>query len=190
VDTIILIFLILSFILFSNTVFFPKQTPHEVQKIEITVNDDNVTHEIEENNGTTETQELPLETNATSALIEYATDKLGTPYKLAHAGPDFYDCSGFVYDVYKNTGITLPRTAIAQSEFGEKIEKAELQAGDLIFFDTSDKGEVNHSGIYIGDAKFIHASSGKNSMKVVITELNNPFYIKAYRDARRVDLQK
>ena len=94
-------------------------------------------------------------------LIALAKSKLGSPYVYAKAGPDSFDCSGFVYYLFNENNIDIPRTSIAQSKIGSKITRDEIKRGDLVFFDTSLKGHVNHSGIYLGDGKFIHASSGK-----------------------------
>jgi len=66
-----------------------------------------------------------------------------------------------VYYIFKENNIILPRTSIDQSKVADKISIEKLEKGDLVFFDTSLKGHVNHSGIYLGDGKFIHASSGK-----------------------------
>ena len=100
-------------------------------------------------------------------LIALAKSKLGSPYVYANAGPDSFDCSGFVYYLFNENNIDIPRTSIAQSKIGSKITRDEIKRGDLVFFDTSLKGHVNHSGIYLGDGKFIHASSGKaNSVTI------------------------
>jgi len=100
-------------------------------------------------------------------LIALAKSKLGSPYVYAKAGPDSFDCSGFVYYLFNENNIDIPRTSIAQSKIGSKITRDEIKRGDLVFFDTSLKGHVNHSGIYLGDGKFIHASSGKaNSVTI------------------------
>lgn len=100
-------------------------------------------------------------------LIALAKSKLGSPYVYAKAGPDSFDCSGFVYYLFNKNDIDIPRTSIAQSKIGSKITRDEIKRGDLVFFDTSLKGHVNHSGIYLGDGKFIHASSGKaNSVTI------------------------
>ncbi len=95
-------------------------------------------------------------------VVLLAKENLGKPYVYGKSGPNSFDCSGFVYGIYKQLNITLPRTSLAQSEVkGSKIPRNLLQAGDLLFFDTSKKGHINHSAIYLGEGEFIHASSGK-----------------------------
>jgi cell wall-associated NlpC family hydrolase len=88
--------------------------------------------------------------------------------------------------ICKKNGIKLPRRAIEQSKVGKYVSRNNLKPGDLIFFDTSKhhRGYVNHVGIYIGNNKFIHASSAKK--KVIITSLKKTFYSKRYKIARRV----
>lgn len=120
-------------------------------------------------------------------ITALAKQKLGKKYVWGATGNrDTFDCSGLTTYVYKKNGITLPRRAIAQSKVGKIVDKKELRKGDLVFFDTSRnrKGYVNHVGIYIGDGKFIHASSAKN--KVVITDMSKSFYNKRFKVARRV----
>ena len=119
-------------------------------------------------------------------ITSLAKTKLGKKYVWGASGnKNTYDCSSFVKYVYKKQGIELPRTSIMQSKVGKYVKRDELQKGDLIFFDTSKKrkGYVNHVGIYLGDNKFIHASSAKK--KVVITSLEKNFYSNRYNGARR-----
>ncbi len=119
-------------------------------------------------------------------ITSLAKTKLGKKYVWGASGnKNTYDCSSFTKFVYKNIGIDIPRTSIRQSKFGKFVKRSELQKGDLIFFDTSKKrrGYVNHVGIYLGDNKFIHASSAKK--KVVITSLDKKFYSNRYKGARR-----
>ena len=119
-------------------------------------------------------------------ITSLAKTKLGKKYVWGASGnKNTYDCSSFTKFVYKNIGIDIPRTSIRQSKFGKYVKRSELKKGDLIFFDTSKKrkGYVNHVGIYLGDNKFIHASSAKK--KVVITSLNKNFYSNRYKGARR-----
>ena len=120
-------------------------------------------------------------------IIDLAKKKLGKRYVWGAVGQrNTFDCSGLTSYVCKANGIHIPRRAIEQSKYGKYVSRKELQPGDLVFFDTSKrrKGYVNHVGIYIGNDKFIHASSAKK--KVVITSLKKPFYSQRFKGARRV----
>ncbi|WP_052746185.1 LysM peptidoglycan-binding domain-containing C40 family peptidase [Sulfurovum lithotrophicum] len=120
-------------------------------------------------------------------LIKLAKKKLGRRYVWGATGQkNTFDCSGLTSYVCKKNGIKIPRRAIEQSKYGKYVSRKNLKPGDLIFFDTSKrrKGYVNHVGIYIGNNKFIHASSAKK--KVIITSLNKPFYSQRFKLARRV----
>ena len=125
------------------------------------------------------------DTDKCKKITSLAKTKLGKKYVWGASGnKNTYDCSSFVKYVYKKNGIELPRTSINQSKVGKYVKRDELQKGDLIFFDTSKrrKGYVNHVGIYLGDNKFIHASSAKK--KVVVSNLSK-FYGQRYKGARR-----
>ena len=114
-----------------------------------------------------------------------AKKKLGKRYVWGASGTkNTYDCSSFTKYVYRKNGITIPRTSINQSKFGKYVKRKDLKKGDLIFFDTSKrrKGYVNHVGIYLGNNKFIHASSAKK--KVIVSSLST-FYGNRYKGARR-----
>ncbi|WP_138159267.1 C40 family peptidase [Peptoniphilus catoniae] len=116
--------------------------------------------------------------------VDSALDKLGSTYVYGDTGKAGYDCSGLVYAVYKNQlGINLPRSSSDQSTYGKQVSKAELQAGDLIFFNTSGKG-VSHVGIYMGNGEFVHASSGQS--KVVVSNLSEDYYSSRFVNATRV----
>jgi cell wall-associated NlpC family hydrolase len=120
------------------------------------------------------------------SLLKEAKHHLGKRYVWGAVGPSRFDCSGFTSYVCKKNGITIPRTSIMQAKVGKKVSKKNLKAGDLIFFDTSKhhKGYVNHVGIYLGDHKFIHASSAKK--KVMISSLDKAFYNNRFKWGRRV----
>ncbi len=114
-----------------------------------------------------------------------AKKKLGKKYVWGASGRgNTYDCSSFCQYVYRKNGISIPRTSIMQSKHGKYVKRKDLKKGDLIFFDTSKKrkGYVNHVGIYLGDNKFIHASSARK--KVVVSNLSK-FYGQRYKGARR-----
>ncbi|MFZ5965952.1 MAG: SH3 domain-containing protein [Bacillota bacterium] len=121
-------------------------------------------------------------------ITDFAQQYLGVPYKWGASSPSGFDCSGFTSYVFKNFGISLARRSSDQAKQGEKVSKSELKPGDLVFFDTSgaNNGNITHVGIYIGDGKFIHASSGKNAKKVVISSLAEGYYNEKYVTARRI----
>ncbi|RLA76037.1 MAG: hypothetical protein DRG30_03725 [Epsilonproteobacteria bacterium] len=116
-----------------------------------------------------------LPTDKIAGLITLAKSKLGNSYATAKAGPDHFDCSGFVYYLFKTNDIVIPRSSLAQSKAGKHLNRKEIKKGDILFFDTANRHHVNHSGIYLGDGKFIHSSSGK-AYGVTISELDKGFY--------------
>jgi cell wall-associated NlpC family hydrolase len=125
--------------------------------------------------------------NKSAKITRLAKKKLGRRYVWGAVGQkNTFDCSGLTSYVCKKNGIKIPRRAIEQSKYGKYISRNNLKPGDLIFFDTSKrrKGYVNHVGIYLGNDRFIHASSAKK--KVIITKLGKSFYSKRYKGARRV----
>ncbi|MCH9740974.1 MAG: C40 family peptidase [Epsilonproteobacteria bacterium] len=118
-------------------------------------------------------------------IVNIAKSHLGKPYRYGQTGPKSFDCSGFVYGVFKSVNVPLPRTSLDQSKIsGSKLYKRDLTIGDLVFFDTSGRGHVNHSGIYIGGSQFIHASSGK-AYSVTISDMNG-WYRDKFKWGKRV----
>jgi len=127
--------------------------------------------------------EAPIEDNwvkisKEEEIILTAQEFMGAKYVWAANGPDCFDCSGFTKYVYKENGMILPRYSGNQAKVGIKVSYNELQVGDLVFFNTDKhyRKKVNHVGIYIGDNKFIHASSAKK--KVVITSFKEKRFYK------------
>ena len=119
-------------------------------------------------------------------IPKIAKEKLGHRYVWGATGPSVFDCSGFTSYVYRKIGINLPRTSRQQARFGKLVGREYLKPGDLIFFDTAfHRKGIDHVGIYIGDQKFIHASSARK--KVIITSLKKAFYSQRFRLARRVN---
>ena len=92
-------------------------------------------------------------------VVETAKKYLGNPYVYGGTSlTNGTDCSGFTQGVMKIHGVSLPRTASAQSKVGTLIPKANIQKGDLLFFGPS-TSSISHCGIYIGEDKMIHAST-------------------------------
>ena len=95
-----------------------------------------------------------------------------------------FDCSGLVAHVFKEAyGLLLPHNSKAQSEYGKVIPVSELQAGDLVFFNTL-KQPYSHVGIYLGDERFIHAPKAG---AVVRTEnMKLTYWRTRFNGARRI----
>jgi len=119
-------------------------------------------------------------------LLQYAVDQDGTPYRKGGISPERgFDCSGFVRHVFAHVeGVALPHSARALSLLGEKVRKADLQPGDLVFFRIV-RHTISHVGIYLGDNRFIHASS-RRSGGVRISDLADSYWAKRYTLARRL----
>ena len=118
-------------------------------------------------------------------IIATAKSCLGVPYRSGGTSMKGFDCSGFTYYVFGQNGITLNRTATAQYQQGTHISKSELQPGDLVFFTNEDSGpNIGHVGIYIGDGKVIHASSGH--WQIVIADMSVSWFVEHYYGAARI----
>jgi cell wall-associated NlpC family hydrolase len=119
-------------------------------------------------------------------MIEFAKQFIGTPY--VYGGTDLtsgVDCSGFTYSVYKQFGIVLDRRSRDQINDGEFVDKEDLQAGDLVFFNTGGDSEISHVGMYIGGGEYIHSTDGKAN-GVTISSLNDDYALRTYYGAARI----
>jgi len=114
-------------------------------------------------------------------LVQTARAFMGVPYKWGGTNPNGYDCSGFVQEVFRLAGHSVPRMADVQYEQLEKVEREGLEPGDLVFFNTDGSG-VSHVGIYSGDGKFLHASSSRG---VIESALEESYYSTRYIGASR-----
>ena len=112
---------------------------------------------------------------------------LGIDYRRGGASQATgFDCSGLVAHVYQSAfNIRLPRISKAQAEQGIAMDLAQIEAGDLLFYDTL--GEPNsHVGIFIGDGRFIHAP--KPGDRVRVERMNSAYWVKRFNGARRIDV--
>ena len=90
-----------------------------------------------------------------------------------------------MYCVYKNFGINLNRVSRDQIRNGVRVDKANLQAGDLVFFNTGGNSSISHVGMYIGGGQFIHATNNSKNC-VQISNLNSGYNARTYVGACRV----
>jgi cell wall-associated NlpC family hydrolase len=121
-------------------------------------------------------------TTAVRRVIQTAMKYVGVPYVFGGSTPDGFDCSGFIRYVFGKSGVSMPRMADAQFELGQAVSKQRLQPGDLVFFTTYAPG-ASHVGIYLGEGKFINASSSRG---VVVDRMDNSYWGPRYIGARRV----
>ena len=100
----------------------------------------------------------PIPDTSYSDVASFAVQFVGNPYVSGGTSlTNGADCSGFVQSVYANFGVSLPRTAPAQSTVGYSVPVDQIQAGDIISYGYN--GNVSHSALYIGDNTIVHAST-------------------------------
>jgi cell wall-associated NlpC family hydrolase len=122
-------------------------------------------------------------------IVSYGMEFLGTPYVAAGCGKDGFDCSGFVYFVYNNFKIKVPRSSSQFENFGKEIPIVDVKKGDVLLFLSPTRNVIGHMGIVTNpkgmESDFIHSTSGRE-MKVVITSLKKPGYTRRFVKAIRV----
>ncbi|SPT54233.1 Probable endopeptidase p60 precursor [Actinomyces bovis] len=114
-------------------------------------------------------QEIPASA-AGSNIVAIASQYLGVPYVYGGTSPSGFDCSGLVQYVYRQAGISLPRTSYAQGAAGTRVSAAQAQPGDIVYYGY-------HVGIYIGNGKMIHAPRPGDVVKVAAV-YDSPSYIR------------
>jgi cell wall-associated NlpC family hydrolase len=120
-------------------------------------------------------------------LIHSASDKIGTKYRSGGTTDEGFDCSGLMYNIFNLYQVKLPHSSYEQSKLGTIIEKENVQKGDLIFFRTNGRNQINHVGmvveIFEDEIKFIHSST---SSGVIISSTKEPYYQKSFAQINRV----
>ncbi|MFD0671195.1 C40 family peptidase [Cohnella sp. GCM10027633] len=129
-------------------------------------------------------QQASAATAESLSLVSLGKNYIGTPYLYGSTpgSTDSFDCSSYTQHVFGELGIWLPRTSSSQAWVGDKIDKAYLSVGDLLFFRTGGAG-ISHVGIYAGGGKMLHASSSKG---VTLSDMTTSYWKNAYVTARRV----
>jgi cell wall-associated NlpC family hydrolase len=118
--------------------------------------------------------------------LEFSKRFLGLPYTWGGTSSYGYDCSGFTQMLVRRRGVTMPRDAGPQAEWSgvSSVDRQHLQPGDLLYFGASEK-KITHTGIYLGDGKFINATTHLTPM-VRIDDLNDTYWTKLLVAARRL----
>ena len=125
---------------------------------------------------------MALQPSALRAMVDTATSMIGQPYRFGGAAPGGFDCSGLVEYAALSAGIRVPRTAAEQLRIGAPVDRADLQAGDLIFMHLARK-EL-HVAIALDRQLFVHAPSTGGYVR--IDSLIAAPYAKGFIGARRV----
>lgn len=119
------------------------------------------------------------------AVLKTAYSQIGAKYKAGSASPKSgFDCSGFVYWVYKKNGYSVPRMSTAQAKCGQSVSKKSVKRGDILVFKVNQSPHGYHTGIYVGKNKFIHSPSKGKAVKV--DPINNVYWKDKLVAVRRV----
>lgn len=112
-----------------------------------------------------------------TTFVEYSKRYIGKPYMRGATGPDAFDCSGLVFACSRESiGVQLPRQTKAMYNFCEIINDSEREAGDLVFFKTTDDGSISHVGIYVGNNQFVNAASDGPNNGVILSSLKENYW--------------
>jgi len=119
-------------------------------------------------------------------MIALSKRFLGLPYTWGGTSSYGYDCSGLTQMLCRRRGIHMPRDAQPQAEWSgvTAVERKDLQPGDLLYFGSSEK-HITHTGLYLGDGKFIDATTYETPM-VRIDNLDDPHWTRLLVAMRRV----
>lgn len=121
--------------------------------------------------------------NSLKKILTHYSQWQGVRYQLGGESRKGIDCSAYMQQIFRDQfSVRLPRSTKEQMKLGNAITKSDLDTGDLVFFKISQ--QEHHVGIYIGEGKFIHASS---STGVTVSRLDNQYWSQHYQLARRVN---
>lgn len=133
----------------------------------------------------------PIKNNASleDDIVNFGMGLLGVPYVGGGCSKAGFDCSGFVYFVYKHFEIQVPRSSSQFKDFGTEIPIDSVRKGDILVFLSPTRNVIGHVGIVTNpkgmESDFIHASSGRE-MKVIVTSLKKEGYTRRFVKAVRV----
>jgi cell wall-associated NlpC family hydrolase len=126
------------------------------------------------------------------SIVNYAQTFLKTPYVWGGTSPKGFDCTGYLYFVYKHFGIKVSRASSGYENVGSKIDLSQVKPADILLFTGTDatKRKVGHVGMVISNTNglvtFIHSSSSKRHFGVTITEYNSSGYVQRFLRAIKI----
>lgn len=137
----------------------------------------------------TERKETKENQKLADNIIDSASENLGVRYRFGGTTTNGYDCSGLVFSTFSRYDIALPRTSFDQSKQGTFLGNnlKEARKGDLIFFKTNSRSQINHVGIVTDvnndEVRFIHTSTSKG---VIISSTKEPYYQRTFVQLNRI----
>lgn len=156
--------------------------------VETTQPTEETTEATEETTEATEETTAPTETtpppsNKGEAVAALARAQIGKPYLFGGNGPEAFDTTGFIYYCFRQNGISAPRRLSDQANYGVEVALEDLQPGDVMFFWTSNPGEVEYPAIYVGNGMIVAARNEEHP----VTEMNSNsnYYAQRFVTARR-----
>ncbi|WP_203333999.1 LysM peptidoglycan-binding domain-containing protein [Planococcus beigongshangi] len=123
----------------------------------------------------------PAAADTAGKITEIAKSLIGTPYVWGGSTAGGFDCSGFIFHVYNQAGIKIPRTSTTGYD-ARSYDVNSPAIGDLVFFENTYRAGISHVGIYIGNNQFIHAGGDQ----VQVTNLNNSYWSKHFSGFKRL----
>ena len=131
----------------------------------------------------TEAPTAPPPSDKGEAVAYTAQSMLGVPYALGGDGPDSFDTTGFIRYCFAQNGISVSRSLSEQATTGEEVPVDDLRPGDVLFFWTSNEGEVEYPAIYIGGGKMIAARNSEHPVSEM--SFNSTWFQERFLFARR-----
>ena len=133
------------------------------------------------------TQSSTSDSSSTSgtrqSIVNFALQFVGCPYVYGGTSlTNGADCSGFTQSVMANFGISIPRTAGAQSVGGRAVSLSNIQPGDLLFYSGSGDYGIGHVTMYIGNGQVVHASTSRTGIIVSDIGYRTPCAARSYID--------
>ena len=126
----------------------------------------------------------PIDSTPGTLALAAALDLRGVPYRNGGSDPSGFDCSGLVQWVFARNGRALPREVREQFQVGRDVDLPQVQAGDLLFFDTGSRG-ASHVGIALDGESFVHAPRSNGVVR--IERYTSNYWSKRYIGARRIE---
>lgn len=123
-----------------------------------------------------------------SSVLDYAKQFSGVKYRFGGNSHEGIDCSGLVFESFKNVDVFLPRISRDMAKQGEQITLDDTKEGDLLFFKTMNRrNTISHVGLVVstenGDVEFIHSTTRAG---VIVSKLSENYWNNAFVEARRI----